>query len=112
GRDAVGRLRANVAPGDAGVHRSDLDAGHGLRALDGFLDRAHGPIDVGDDPFAESAARNGSDAEDRDPVFRDLAYDSAHLRRPDVQADDDLPMRSGVAHAPSDSHAGCNWAKY
>ena len=54
--------RADVAAADAGVDGADLDARHRLRALDGVLDRAHRPVDVGDDPLAEPAAGHHADA--------------------------------------------------
>ena len=46
GGDAVGAWRADVAAGDAGVDRADLDAGHRLRGVDRVADRAHRPVDV------------------------------------------------------------------
>ena len=106
------RLRADVAAGDAGVDGPDLDAGHRLRALDRVLDRAHRPVDVGDDALAEAAARDVADAEDGDPVGVDLADDGAHLRRADVEADDDLALRCCSAHPTGQSHARAKRAKF
>ena len=99
-------------PRDAGVDRPDLDAGHRLRALDGVLDRADRPVDVGDDPLAQPAARHHPDAEDRDPVAASTsADDGAHLGGPDVETDDDLALRSCGAHRSRQSHAGARRAK-
>src|SRR5262249_12232912 len=101
GGHAVGALRADVAPRDAGVDGAYLDTGHRLGAFDGVLDGSHGPVDVGDDPLPQPAARDHADAEDGDAVLGDLADDCRYLRRPDVQADDDLPLGGHVAHRPS-----------
>ena len=98
------RWRADVAAGDAGVDGADLDAGHRLGRLDRVADRAHRPVDVGDDPLAEAATGHVADPEDGDAVGVDLADDGRHLGGADVEADDDfravamrLFMRSPVA---------------
>ena len=91
GRDAVGRLRADVAAGDAGVDGADLDAGHRLRRLDGVLDRARRSSRCCETmPLRSPRQGTVADAEDRDPVLGDLADDGAHLRGADVEADDDF----------------------
>ena len=73
---------------------ANLDAGHRLGALDGVLDGAHRPVDVGDDPLAETAARDDAGPEDGDAVGGvDLGHDGAHLRGTDIQTDDDLALR-------------------
>ena len=77
-------------PRDAGVDGADLDAGHGLGGLDRLADRAHGPVDVGDDALAQAAARHVADAEDGDAVLVDLADDGRDLGGADVEADDDF----------------------
>ena len=91
-RDAVRRLRTNVASGDAGIDGSDFDTGHRLRSFDRVFDRTNGPVDVRDDPFSQSAAWDAADAEDGDPVCFDLTDDRADLRGPDVEADDDFAV--------------------
>ena len=83
-------LRTDVAPGDAGVHGADLDAGHRLRRVDGVADGTHRPVDVRDDALAQSAARHVADAEHRDAVGVDLADHGRHLGGADVEADHDL----------------------
>ena len=67
---------------------------------------AHGPVDVGDDALAQPAARHVADAEDGDPVGVDLAHDGRHLRRPDVQADDNLGGLDAALHARPTSCEG------
>ena len=89
-RDSIGRLRANVATGHARVHGADLDARHRLRRVDGVPDRAHRPVDVRYDALAKPAARHVADAENRDAVRVDLAYNRRHLGRADVETHDDL----------------------
>src|ERR1019366_4350641 len=113
GGDAVARRRAHVAAADARVDGADLDAGHRLRALDGVLDRAHRPVDVGDDALAEAAARDRADPEDGDPIGTvDLGDHRADLRRSNVETHDDLALRGCSAHLRGQSHSPDEGAKF
>ena len=107
------RRRANVAAADARVDGPDLHAGHRLRALDRVLDRAHRPVDVGDDPLAEAAAWDDSDPEDRDAVGASTSATTAQtfvvpMSRPTTIS----PCEAAVLIVMGQSHAASAGAKF
>ena len=92
---AVGVEAADVAARDAGEHRMDLASRHELRLFHRAPDRLHGGFDVHHHALLQPARRVDAHPDDFDPfAFHDLADDGGHLRRADVETDDEVPVRS------------------
>src|SRR5262249_749484 len=93
----------DVAACDAGVDGGDLAAGHQLGFLDRAADGGNGGLDVDHHALAQALRRVAADADDVDAVLGELPDDGADLRRPDVQADDDLStlLLAHVTSVPS-----------
>jgi hypothetical protein len=88
GGDAVGVQAADMAAGDAGMHRVDLAAGHQLGLLDRALDGLHRGLDIHDDALLQAVRRMRADADDLDGVVGlDLADQRGDLRGADVEPD-------------------------
>src|SRR5206468_2618891 len=106
GGDAVRDLAAHVATADADVHRGDLHPGHGLSRTDRFADGAHGPLDVGHDALAQTAARHISHTEHGDTVAVDFAHDGRDLGGAEIQTDYDFRRVFAVCGHVSLSSSG------
>ena len=79
-------LRTDVAAGDAGINRIDLNRRHQLGFLDRLLDRFHGTLDIDHDALAEPSRLAGSDSDDVErPLLGDFRNYGADLRGPDIQ---------------------------
>src|ERR1044072_3844533 len=86
GYNALAVLGGNVATGNAGIDRIDLDRRHQLGFLDRLFDRFHRTLDVNHDTFARASRRTGSAPDDiENPLIGHLRDDRADLRRSDVQ---------------------------
>ncbi len=78
-----------------GVDGGDLAPRHVLGLLDRALDRGDGGVDVDHHALPQPLRRVRADADDVDALVGHLADDGADLRRPDVEADEDV---SGLRH--------------
>ena len=90
GHDAAAVEAGDVPPGDAGVDRGDLTAGHELGFLHRLLDGLDRRLDVDDHPLAQPDRGVGADPDDADAVVGNLAHHRADFGGADVQADDDV----------------------
>jgi len=87
GDDAVRVEAADVAAGDAGIHRMNFASRHQLGLFHRALDRLHGRFDVDHDPFFEAPRRMAADADDLQGAVRfDLADDGDDFAGADVEA--------------------------
>ena len=79
-------LRRDVASGDAGIDRIDLDRRHQLGFLHRLLDRFHSTLDIDHDAFAKPSRWAGSDPDDVErPLIGNFRHDGADLGRPNIQ---------------------------
>ena len=88
-----------MAACDPGIDLLDLAVGHELGFLERALDRVHGRLDVGDDPFLQPARGTVAHADDLEAaVWFDLGNDRGDLGGANVEADDQLLVVSALAH--------------
>ena len=81
--------RADVIAGDADVDRFDLQPGHDLSLIDGFLDRLDGLVKIDDVASPRSLHRRGALADDLNlAAVGHFPYQHAHLGSPDIERDD------------------------
>ena len=103
--DAVRVQAANVAAGNAGIHRMYVASRHQLRFFNRSLYAVNCRFDVDHDAFLEPAGRMGTDPDDFDPAgVVDLAYDRNDLRCSDIESDDQF-LDFWLVHSASPS---CN----
>ncbi len=97
GDHATGVLRADVAAADAHERRADLETRQALGRVDRRGDGLDGAVDVHDDALAQAVGGRLADPDDVDAAAAaaDLADEDAHLRRADVDRDEDGLVRQG-----------------
>ena len=86
GHDAAAVETGDVPPGDAGIDRGDLAAGHQFGFLHRFLDGIHCRFDVHHHALAQPDGRVRADADDVDLAAADFTDHAADFGGPDIEA--------------------------
>ena len=80
---------ADVIAGHADVDRFDLQAGHDLSLVDGFLHRLDGLVEIDDVAAPRALHRRGALADDLNlAAVGHFPYQHTHLGSPDIERDD------------------------
>src|SRR5262249_6000884 len=99
--DAAAVHAADVAPADARERARGLDLRPLLGLGDRGLDRLDRKVDIDDDAAPQTARGRGADTEHVQRAARPrFGDDGAHLRRADVQADDQVGRLRALQRAP------------